>query len=239
MMKKQLAGVLLALGLASASLASAQTFTPAGFGEETLNYLQQAVIPPALSDDTPVASVYCQADVSTDGLTRNLNCYERDGFEDLRDRVEEALIGRAFVPATVDGEKVPVRMIFRVVYADIEGQPPVMMLPNLGHMQGDLGYHYVAPQERLDDNNWYEGYRRNDWSQGQPFFGGDGNLTRVMAHVNAEGRVTSVRRIEAHGRNKRDAVEVEKTLKQSQFIPGFMGSSPEPMRYFAVLHYPE
>lgn len=238
-MKIQLAGVFLALGMVCAAFSHAQTFIPANFGEETLDYLQQAVLPPELTADVPVASVYCQADVGTDGLTRNLNCYEREGFTALRDHVEEALIGRAFTPASVNGEEIPVRMIFRVVYADIDGQPPVMMLPNLGHMQGDLGYHYVAPQERLDDNNWYEGYRQNDWSEGQPFFGGESSLTRVMAHVSTEGKVTSVRRIEAHGRHKRDAAVVEKTLKQSQFIPGFVGSNPEPMRYFAVLHYPQ
>ncbi|HEY7883834.1 MAG TPA: hypothetical protein VIC08_02690 [Cellvibrionaceae bacterium] len=236
-MKKQLLIALMTLGLSA--VATAQTYVPAGFGEDTLDYLQQAVIAPELNADLPVASIYCQADVGTDGLTRNLNCYEREGFDQLRDQVEEALIGRAFTPATVNGENVPVRMIFRVVYADVDGQPPVMMLPNLGHMQGDLGYHYVAPQERLDDNNWYERYRSNDWSRGQPFFGGEGRPTRVMAHVNTEGQVTSVRRIEAHGRNKRDAVEVEKTLKQSEFIPGFVNGSPEPMRYFAVLHYPD
>lgn len=236
-MKTFLTAALTALTLSASAVWA--DMEPAGFGEGTLGYLEAAVAPPELTRDLPVVAVYCQADVGTDGLTRNLSCYEREGFDQLRAQVEEAFGGRNFTPAQVDGEKVPVRMVFRVVYADLEGQPPIMLLPNLGNMQGELGYQYTAPQERLDDRNWYSQYRANSWSEGQPFFSSEGRMTRVMAWVDERGEVSGVRRIEAHGRQKRDAVEVEKVLRSSRFIPGMANGKPERMRYVAVLHYPE
>lgn len=240
-MKKIVVKTLLALGLGVTvtGQAWAETYQPARFGADVLAYLEAAVAPPELTEARPVLAVYCQAQVGTDGLARNLNCYDKENLDELRVQVEEALAGQRFVPAQVDGETVPVRMVFRVVYSNLEGQPPIMLLPNLGHMQGDLGYQYSAPQERLDERNWYSLYRRNNWSEGQPFFGGEGRTTQVMAIVNEEGRVTSTHRIKTHGRHRRDASEVGKILRGSHFIPGMVGDEPERMRYFAVLHYPE
>lgn len=238
-MKKVVVSALVALGLGSVGSVAAEQYQPAGFGEDTLRYLEAAVAPPALTADMPVASVYCQTDVGTDGLTRNVSCYEREGFTELRDQVEEAMAGRRFSPATVDGETVPVRMVFRAVYADLDGQPPIMLLPNLGHMQGELGYQYSAPQERLDDTNWYSIYRRDSRTQGQHFFGGDGELTRVHAWVNDSGRVNSASTLETHSEYRRDGRDVEKALEASRFLPGMVNGNPEKMRYVAVLHYPE
>ncbi len=238
-MKKVVVSALIALGLGSVGSVAAEQYQPAGFGADTLSYLEAAVAPPALTDDTPVAAVYCQTDVGVDGLTRNVSCYEREGFTQLRDQVEQAMATRQFTAAQVDGEPVPVRMVFRVIYADLEGQPPIMLLPNLGHMQGDFGHQYYAPQERLDDRNWYSLYRKNDWSEGQPFFSDEGELTRVLAWVNTSGRVTSARSLESHSNYRRDANAVEKALEVSRFIPGMTDGKPEKMRYVAVLHYPQ
>ena len=240
-MKKIVVKTLLALGLGVtlSGQVLAETYQPARFGADILGYLQAAVAPPELTQARPVLAVYCQAEVGTDGLARNLSCYDKEDMDELRVQVEQALAGQEFVPARVDGETVPVRMTFRVVYSNLEGQPPLMLLPNLGHMQGELGHQYSAPQERLDERNWYSLYRRNDWSEGQPFFGGVGRTTQVMAIVNEEGRVPSAHRIKTHGRHKRDATEVAKALRTSRFIPGMANGEPKRMRYFAVLHYQE
>lgn len=238
-MKNVVVSVLIALGLGSVGSAVAEQYQPAGFGENVLPYLEAAVESPALDDNTPVAAVYCQADVGADGLTRNVSCYEREGFRTLRDQVEEAMAGRRMIPAKIDGEPVPVRMVFRVVYADRSGQPPVMLLPNLGHMQGDFGYQYSAPQERLDDTNWYGLYRRDTRSSGQPFFSDEGELTRVLAWVTESGRVVTAHGLETHSGYKRDARAVEKALESSRFIPGMANGEAKRMRYVAVLHYPQ
>lgn len=238
-MKKVVVSALIALGLGSVGSVAAEQYQPAGFGADTLDYLEAAVAPPALTEDAPVTAIYCQTDVGTDGMTRNVSCYEREGYTELRNQVEQALASRQFTAARVDGEAVPVRMVFRVIYADLDGQPPIMLLPNLGHMQGDHGYQYSAPQERLDDRNWYELYRKNDWSEGQPFFSDTGELTRVLAWVNDSGRVISARSLETHSRHRRDANAVEKALEASRFIPGMADGRPAKMRYVAVLHYPQ
>lgn len=238
-MKKVVVSALIALGLGSVGSVAAEQYQPAGFGADTLSYLEAAVAPPALTDDAPVAAVYCQADVGTDGLTRNVSCYEREGFTELREQVEQAMASRPFTTAQVGGEPVPVRMVFRVIYANLDGQPPIMLLPNLGHMQGEFGHQYYAPQERLDDRNWYSLYRKNGWSEGQPFFSEDGELTRVLAWVNDSGRVISARGLETHSKYRRDVDYVEKALEASRFIPGMNEGKPVKMRYVAVLHYPQ
>jgi hypothetical protein len=215
----------------------AETWEPAAFGD-TLAHIQQTVTRPELTDDFPVVSVYCQADVSISGTTSNVRCHEKEGFDQLLEQTTTALSGRTFTPARANGVEVPVRMHLRVVYAKLDGQPPILLLPNLGNMQSHFGHSYTAPQERLDQPQWYETYRANDWSEGQLFFSNDPGMTRVLAMVSAEGETLIVRRIEAHGHHKRDAVEVEKALKDSRFIPGFANGKPERMQYVAVLHYP-
>ncbi len=227
---------LMLLSLSFAGHVAAQTYQPATFGD-TLDHIEQTVAMPALTEDFPVASVYCQADVAIGGTTSNVSCYEKDGFDRLREQTAAALNNRAFIPARVDGREVPVRMHFRVVFADLDGQPPVLLLPNLGTMQSEFGHSYSAPQERLDQPQWYETYRANDWSTGDLFFSSEGTLTRVLALVNEQGETITVRRIEAHGRYKRDAVVIEKALRESRFIPGFANGKPERMKYVAVLNY--
>lgn len=228
--------VVLMLNLPLIGEVAAQQYQPAQFGD-TFSYIEQTLSLPELTPEFPVAAVYCQADVAIDGNTSNVSCYEKEGFDELRRQTVEAMTGRNFTPARVDGKPVPVRMYFRLIFADLDGQPPIMLLPNLGNMQSRHGHGYTAPQERLDHPQWYQAYRANDWSEGQLFFSSQGRLTRVLAMVSEEGKTIAVRRIEAHGRHKRDAVEIEKALKASRFIPGFAQGKPEPMRYVAVLHY--
>lgn len=236
-MKKALVTTLFALSLGSVAQFAAAQSQPASIGEDVIQYLEAAVEAPTLTADYPVVSVYCQTDVGADGLTRNVSCYEKDGFPALRNQVEEAMAGRQFVAASVDGEKVPVRMVFRVVFADYQGQPPIMLLPNLGHMQGDFGYQYTAPQERLDDGNWYELYRGDFRAEGQPFFSDEGEMTRVHAWINARGWVIAANTLETSSNHRLDGRRVEKALKDSSFIAGQVNGQPERMRYIAVLHY--
>lgn len=236
--KTAIIGAVLALGLGTVGSAIAESYKPAAFSDNTLSNLEASVDLPALTPDYPVASVYCQTDVNQDGLTSKVACFERDGHEELRSQVEEAMTAQRFAPARVDGNTVPVRMVFRVVYADLDGQPPVMLLPNLGHMQGDFGYQYSAPQERLDGRDWHSLYTASG-GEGQPFFSGSGELVRVMAWVKDNGRVLSARSLETHSVYRRDADIVEKALESARFIPGMHNGEPERMRYVAVLHYPQ
>lgn len=228
--------IALAVSLSLNNQAAAQQYQPAQFAD-TLTYVKEMINLPKLSPEMPVAAVYCQTDVAVDGSTNNVVCYEKEGFDELRRQTVAVMTGRSFTPARVDGKAVPVRMYFRLIFSRLDGQPPVMLLPNLGNMQARHGHDYIAPQERLDHPQWYQAYRANDWSEGELFFSSKGHLTRILAMINTDGETIAVRRIEAHGRHKRDAVEIEKALKNSRFIPGFAEGKREPMRYVAVLHY--
>ncbi|HEY7773017.1 MAG TPA: hypothetical protein VIC26_07535 [Marinagarivorans sp.] len=222
-------------GFAFSGTAYASKYQPAEFAD-ALAHLQQSVSAPQLSADLPVVGVYCQADVDVSGITSDVRCYEKEGFDELRQQTEQAMSGRNFTPATVDGNPVPVRMVFRVVYSEIEGQQPILLLPNLGNMQKRLGAGYIAPQERLDVPQWYAKYQAGG-GEGRNFFASKGPLTRVIAHVDEEGKVAGVRRIEAHGRYRSDAVILEKALPDARFIPGVAKGKPQQMQYVAVLNY--
>lgn len=226
------------IGLSLAGFAHAANYAPARLGN-AVDHIEQTVTPPVLSNGLAVASVYCQADVNVAGITSNVVCYEKEGRDELRDQTAAAMTGRTITPATVDGTAVPVRMYFRVVYSDLQDQPPVLVLPNLGNMQDKYGFHYTAPQERLDKGPWFEGYSANDWAKGAMFFSNEGRLTRYVAIVDESGKPIAVRRIESSKRNKRDSVEMEKQLQDSRFIPGFANGQPERMQYVAVLHFPQ
>lgn len=231
-----LTSLIIGLPLVFTHLASAETYVPAQFGN-TLSYIEQTVAMPELTASQPVVAVYCQADVDADGITSDVVCFEKEGFDQVRDQTAEAVSGRQFTPAQVDGKKIPVRMQFRVIYANLDGQPPIMLLPNLGYMQNKYGHDYTDPQERLDQPQWYELYKRNDWAEGLPFFSREENMTRVLAMIDENGKVISARRLEAQKANKRDAIEVEKSVKRASFIPGFSRGKAERMQYVAVLHY--
>lgn len=182
-------------------------------------------------------TVYCQVDVDTEGKASQAHCFEKGGFEGLEIQTQNALNALSFEPAEVDGKTVPVRVVLRAVYSESEDNSlKVILLPNLGTMQGRYGYDYVAPQERLDTVSWYDRYGDNSWIDGKRFFK-QGPISRVAATVKENGKPTFVRTLEADGRYQRDANVVKSALKRSKFIPGFVDDKAVPMVYLAILNY--
>lgn len=230
---KTIAPVLLVIPALSSAEASAR---PAQFGD-TLSVLTANVqLPEAFDGGFKAVSIYCQSDVAASGELDNIQCYQHPKIANLEAQTVTALGKATFVPAQVDGQTVPVRMQFRVVYSRSGDQPDIVLLPNLGTLQNQYGYDYFAPQERLDQAPWYQQYSKNDWAKGQVFFD-DGRLTRVMGTVSADGKVGDVTTLDARGSGKRDASFIEGALKQSRFVPGFVKDQPTEMHYVAVLNY--
>ncbi|MBU2887812.1 hypothetical protein KO507_18760 [Gilvimarinus agarilyticus] len=217
------------------SSSASSMYQPAQFGDVVDQVTSKVVIPQSMATDNRTIAVYCQADIATTGAASNVTCFEKAGYDDLQGQTERALDGLAFTPAQVDGEAVPVRMTFRVVYSRNDSQPNVVMLPNMGTLQREYGVSYFAPQERLDNADWYSNY--SDRGEGQRFFN-SGQMARILGNVNAEGGVDSVQTIEARGRARRDARIIEGALKDSRFIPGFVGEDAVGMHYIAVVNYP-
>jgi hypothetical protein len=234
-LKKTIRSVLIVAAIAPiASYAAA--YTPAKFGnaEETLS--KQITLPTSFGEGVKTVAVYCQADVLSTGNINNVNCYENSPLVSMQNVTESALKSATFTPATIDGKTVPVRMQMRVVYSLGGTQAPIVLLPNLGTLQAQYGTHYYAPQERLDTNDWYANYTGKERGDGKLFFA-EGKMTRVMANIEANGKVETVSTIEAALRKKSDADSIESSLKKSKFIPGFVEDKPTAMHYIAVVNY--
>lgn len=222
---------------AIAPLASyAAAYTPAKFGNAEKTLSKQITLPTSFGEGVRTVAVYCQADVLTSGLINNVNCYESSPKVSMQKVTESALKSSTFEPATIDGKAVPVRMQMRVVYSLGGTQAPIVLLPNLGTLQAKYGTHYYAPQERLDTSDWYAHYSTKERGDGKLFFA-DGKMTRVMANIEADGKVETVSTLEAAMRKQSDAANIESALKKSKFIPGFVQDTPTAMHYIAVVNY--
>lgn len=222
---------------AIAPLAShAAAYTPAKFGNAEAVLSKQITMPSSFGEGVKTVAVYCQADIMSNGNINNVDCYENSPLVSMQNVTESALKSATFEPATIDGKAVPVRMQMRVVYSLGGTQAPIVLLPNLGTLQAQYGTHYFAPQERLDTSDWYANYSTKEHGDGKLFFA-EGKMTRVMANIEADGKVETVSTIEAAMRKKADAESIESALKKSKFIPGFVENKPTAMHYIAVVNY--
>jgi hypothetical protein len=226
--------LIIAISAPLASLATA--YSPASFGSAEATLSKLITLPASFGEGVTTVAVYCQADVMTSGDINNVNCYENSPLISMQKSTESALKSATFEAAKIDDTTVPVRMQFRVIYSLNGTQNPIVMLPNLGTLQTQYGTHYVAPQERLDTNDWYVQYSTKDRGNGKMFFA-DSKVTRVMASVESNGNVESVNTIEAAMRKKSDANNIESALKKSKFIPGFVDNKATAMHYIAVVNY--
>jgi hypothetical protein len=225
---------LLATAISFASYANAQ-YAPANFGDAVDQLASKVSLPASFGADTLTIAVYCQADVPVTGSLANAICFESTG-NPLKQQTVDALEELTFVPAEDNGQAVPVRMQFRVIYSRTGNQPEIVLLPNLGTLQTQHGFNYFAPQERLEKSAWFEKYLASNTGKGKVFFE-KGRLTRVIATVKTDGSVESVSTLDARGSGKRDAATVEKMLQTSAFIPGFVDNKATEMHYVAVLNY--
>lgn len=214
----------------------AAAYTPAKFGNAVETLGKQITLPASFGEGVKTVAVYCQADVTTTGSINAATCYENSPLVSMQKTTESALKSATFEPATIDGKAVPVRMQLRVVYSLGGTQAPIVLLPNLGTLQAQYGTYYYAPQERLDTGDWYANYTTKERGDGKLFFA-EGKTTRVMANVEADGKVETVSTLEAALRKQADAASIETSLKKSRFIPGFVENKPTAMHYIAVVNY--
>lgn len=227
----------LAILAAAAPFASyATAYTPAKFGNAVDTLSKQITLPASFGEGVKTVAVYCQADILTSGNINAVTCYENSPLVSMQNATESALKSATFEPATIDGKAVPVRMQLRVVYSLGGTQAPIVLLPNLGTLQSQYGTNYYAPQERLDTSDWYAHYTTKERGDGKLFFA-EGKTTRVMANIEADGKVETVSTIEAALRKQADAANIETSLKKSKFIPGFVENKPTAMHYIAVVNY--
>ena len=229
--KLSLASVIIALPF----MASAKDFDfkSADFAF-TGDQLLSAVDSKSVSADGDV--LYCRADISIQGAAERTHCYGKTSAVELVVEAEQALKAMAFSPAEVEGEKVPVRMSFRVAFTPVDDITVVSLIPNLGTMQAQFGRNYVEPQERLDVSDWYERYSDNSWVGGKKFLG-EGDMSRVATTIDQSGKPSRMHTVAAKRAHERDADIVKNTLKFSRFIPGTVNGRVVPMDYMVAVHY--
>lgn len=225
------ASLLLSPALAAAE--SAYKSASFAFNPQALLPAEASVTSPATRD---TAVLYCQSEISKVGSAERTRCYDKDGNVDLVTHTQSAMATLAFSPAEIDGEKVAVRMSYRVAFSSAGGQAKVLLIPNLGSMQDRYGRDYVAPQERLDVADWYESYNKSSWVNGNIFLG-EGAQSRVAATIDEKGKADIVRLVDTERAYERDAKIVKNALRKSRFIPGFVDGKAVPMGYLAAVHY--
>ena len=184
---------------------------------------------------TPIA-IYCQSDIDVSGKAVTAKCFDQYKIADIESQTERALKQLSFTPAKVDGDAVPVRMRYRVLYAVMHNELNVELIPNLGSMQNRYGRDYIAPQERLDKTDWYSSYSENSLVNGQDFLS-DGVQATVAATIGKDGKADVVRTGTAERAYKRDVKVVQNAVRRSHFIPGFVDGRPVSMGYLAVISY--
>lgn len=230
-LKKIMSSAVLTAAILPMSAFAAKSYIPADF-DFTAQDLAKSVELVGVQDGFHV--VYCQSDVDTDGEALHVNCYD-NSLANLDTETEKAVEALAFTPAKVDGETVPVRMRFRVVYRqgdDLKAD----LIPNLGTMQAKYGRDYVAPQERMDGKDWYSRYSEASWVGGVNFFT-EGDEAKVAATIGKSGKAEVVHMMETEAAYERDAKIVKNSVRRSNFIPGFVNGQPVPMNYLAVVSY--
>lgn len=234
-MVKYLNTVLTMSALVTAPLLSAAT---ADFKSANFAFSGQDLVAKIPAASVPQKSdvLYCRADINVDGRAERANCFTKSGTQSLVVDVEQALQTLPFSVAKVEGKRVPVRMSFRVALTPTAESLAALLIPNLGTMQAQYGRNYIAPQERLDVADWYQRYSESSYVGGQEFLG-EGDMSRVAATVNVDGRPALLKTLDAKRAHVRDAEIVKRTLRDARFIPGTLDGKVVPMQYVAAVHY--
>jgi len=213
------------------SHANTSPYSPADF-----NFSGQELVETMATISSGNHVLYCRSVISKSGSANSSYCFGKTLSHTTISAAERALNQLSFVPATVDGETVAVRMSYRIALNEKDGSTTAHMLPNLGTMSAKYGDNYSAPQERLDTSDWYAGYSQISKEKAQPFFG-MGDNARIAALVNTKGQTSATGVIEAKKTTRKDTKLAASALKKAQFIPGMINGREVKMDYIVGLNH--
>lgn len=162
--------------------------------------------------------VRCEAKVMLRGGIKEIGCYDDKDVDTLFFRAVTTAAGNATVlPATVDGERVNVLMLFSVVFRQQDGARVIAVIPNHGTNAKDLGTSYIAPQRY--------GARTNYNPRAEL------GLLWVDTRMDDEGGPRKTQYLETDFSTKETERFAEKYMEESTFIPGFHNGEPTEMRF--------
>jgi hypothetical protein len=216
---------------------SAQTFTPATFGEDDRSILKTLRVPNERPSGSYNVSLRCQVIVETDGAVTHPHCLvAEERFVVFQRAALRALSGSVMTPATVDAQSVRVVLNFLIGYLCDESCE-VVLVPNHSQNVDSFGLGYVAPQPILEDDRWYEGYASKlDWvASGRTAEDVGGIQFIVSTRVNESGRASRTDvDMDSNGffgeHYEDNARRAAKSLKEVRYIPGFYEGNPRTMR---------
>lgn len=165
--------------------------------------------------------VLCESVILASGATSQFLCYG-DVPEKLVSAVVRAGRKATFIPATRDGERVPVYMVLMAIIQITAGEPLILVVPNNGADADRYGQFYTAPQ------------RFNAFSC---------RIDRVLMVLSEDVRVLYDMKIDERGNiTERSVTNVfgapdvllgvlDRHLATMEFMPGYIRGKAAPMIY--------
>lgn len=204
--------------------------TPATFNFEG-SAIESQIQPQHLPQPPLNVAVYCQSTISTTGKNLSTTCFDKHKTTHLEAQIVSALSKLTFVPASIAGKTVAVRMNYRVIYQhEKDAAHSVLLIPNLGSLQAELGVNYSEPQE-LVSKGWFESFNATNELSGS-FFKHNHTITRASASITRQGKAKHINIIDTANRERLSTFT--NALEHAQFIPGYIDGKAAPMKYLAI-----
>jgi hypothetical protein len=201
----------------SSATAIATSFTPARIGNHNESLAKMISFPDGVDGNVSVF-LRCEAKVYPGGTIDEAGCYGDESTDPLFFRaVNLGSESASMMPATVDGEQVPVLALFTVMFKQQNGERLVAVIPNHGTNVKSLGLNYIAPQ-RFGRGNVYQ--PRTDLG-----------LLWLDAIVSDQGKPSGVEYIDTEWTNRETERYAQSYIKDNRFIPGFLDGVPTSMRF--------
>lgn len=214
---------LLSLLLALSAAASAETNTPAGFGDEEKSLAKLIEFPELRGDAN--ATIPCITLVTRRGKLKNHGCYLRNpGDETFVAAIQKVAKKARLIPATFDGRPVDVVFQYRVHFASKEEDQSLDFVANPGYAENveAYGVRHVAAQRVFDKEEWKGACPK------QAKF-----VVLAKANVDFDGKAGAANLSHVSGINITEKCQtaIIDSILASRFIPAMVDGEPVPSTY--------
>ena len=202
--------------------ATAATYNPARIGDHETSLAKRIKFPEGEQRDL-TRFIRCEAKIAPKGSVEETACYADPSVNEAFFRAVYLGASSATVqPATVDGEEVPLLMLFSVVFRQQDGQRVVAVVPNHGTNAKELGINYIAPQKYGLHSQYYPR--------------GNIGLLWVDAMMSEEGKAKDIKYIDTEWSDKETKRYGRAYITKNRFIPGHLNGEPKAMRFVKPIY---
>jgi hypothetical protein len=194
----------------------AVSMQPARIGEHENSLAKRIKFPDVEGDFT--VFLRCEAKILPAGNVEELGCYSDEKIDEAFYRAVKLAESNASVtPATVDGKKVSILMLFTVVFKQQDDTRIIAVVPNHGTNAQELGMSYIAPQR----------YGRGMQYRPRSNLG----LLWIDAEMSAAGEPSEIKYLDTKWTNKEAERYAKSYINDCTFIPGHLNGEPTSMRF--------